>query len=506
MAAAEDLWCQGWSEPDAGSDLAGIKSRAVRDEAAGGWRSPGRRPGPPAAPSAPTCSASSAPIPTPSATTGMTYLLVPLDAAGRHRARRRPARRRRGLRRGLLRGRVRPRRRRARRRRTRAGAWPWPRPAPSAASRCAARVASPPPPTGSSTCTARAAATRPTAATCARRRWPRPGWTPRPTGCYTLRDVTDLVDGRAPGAESSLNKVWWSELDVRLHETALELLGPRPSSRPTRRGRRRRRLDEGLPVLAVGPDLRRHQRDPAQRDRRARARPAAGSRRPCASPSPTTSSCSATPCATCWPRSARPSSVRCAWVDADGPRCAERVGRARRDGRARRARCPRRTAASGSTELDLVLLLEETGRVAVPRPDRRDRGGGRAAPGRVGRPRSGRLARRSAGVAVGAGCRSPAARPSWPSPDGSTLVSHGADADLLLARRSTGRGRRRRVDASQPSVDGARTLASVTLGAGRRDRAGRRRGAAAAVGRALDRGALGTAAAAARPRPARCST
>ncbi|HZP29816.1 MAG TPA: acyl-CoA dehydrogenase family protein, partial [Acidimicrobiia bacterium] len=25
MAAAEDLWCQGWSEPNAGSDLAGIQ-------------------------------------------------------------------------------------------------------------------------------------------------------------------------------------------------------------------------------------------------------------------------------------------------------------------------------------------------------------------------------------------------------------------------------------------------------------------------------------------------
>jgi len=43
MAAAQDLWCQGWSEPDAGSDLAGIKSRAVRDEAAGGWRVTGQK-------------------------------------------------------------------------------------------------------------------------------------------------------------------------------------------------------------------------------------------------------------------------------------------------------------------------------------------------------------------------------------------------------------------------------------------------------------------------------
>jgi alkylation response protein AidB-like acyl-CoA dehydrogenase len=28
-----------------------------------------------------------------------------------------------------------------------------------------------------------------------------------------------------PGAESSLNKLFWSELDVRLQETALDLLG-----------------------------------------------------------------------------------------------------------------------------------------------------------------------------------------------------------------------------------------------------------------------------------------
>jgi hypothetical protein len=43
---------------------------------------------------------------------------------------------------------------------------------------------------------------------------------------FTLRDVTDMVDGRSLGARSSLNKVWWSELDVRLHEAALGLLGP----------------------------------------------------------------------------------------------------------------------------------------------------------------------------------------------------------------------------------------------------------------------------------------
>ena len=43
MASGEETWCQGWSEPDAGSDLAGISSRAVRDDAAGGWRLTGQK-------------------------------------------------------------------------------------------------------------------------------------------------------------------------------------------------------------------------------------------------------------------------------------------------------------------------------------------------------------------------------------------------------------------------------------------------------------------------------
>jgi len=42
---------------------------------------------------------------------------------------------------------------------------------------------------------------------------------------YTLGDVTGIVEGRSPGAKSSYNKIFWSELDVRLHEAALDLLG-----------------------------------------------------------------------------------------------------------------------------------------------------------------------------------------------------------------------------------------------------------------------------------------
>jgi alkylation response protein AidB-like acyl-CoA dehydrogenase len=41
IAAADDLWAQGWSEPGAGSDLAAIRSRAARAD--GGWRLSGQK-------------------------------------------------------------------------------------------------------------------------------------------------------------------------------------------------------------------------------------------------------------------------------------------------------------------------------------------------------------------------------------------------------------------------------------------------------------------------------
>ncbi|MCX4728456.1 acyl-CoA dehydrogenase family protein [Streptomyces sp. NPDC090052] len=44
---------------------------------------------------------------------------------------------------------------------------------------------------------------------------------------FTYANASRIAAGGSIGAESSLNKVFWSELDISLHETALDLLGPR---------------------------------------------------------------------------------------------------------------------------------------------------------------------------------------------------------------------------------------------------------------------------------------
>ncbi len=43
----------------------------------------------------------------------------------------------------------------------------------------------------------------------------------------TYRTVSRLLAGGKIGAEASLNKIFWSELDIRMHELALEILGDR---------------------------------------------------------------------------------------------------------------------------------------------------------------------------------------------------------------------------------------------------------------------------------------
>ncbi|MFF0629614.1 acyl-CoA dehydrogenase family protein [Streptomyces sp. NPDC004296] len=43
---------------------------------------------------------------------------------------------------------------------------------------------------------------------------------------FTYANASRIAAGDTLGAESSLNKVFWSELDIALHDTALDLLGP----------------------------------------------------------------------------------------------------------------------------------------------------------------------------------------------------------------------------------------------------------------------------------------
>ncbi len=221
IAAAEDLWCQGWSEPGAGSDLAGITSRAERDDEAGGWRLNGQK----------TWTTRGAfcthlfglfrSDPASERHRGLTYFLVPLDAPGvRVRGFERldgdegfadvflddvfvgddavlgevdqgwrVAMATTGSERGLtLRS---------------------PGRFLAAADRLVALARSGP---GDPVLTDRVV-----------RSW----IDAQAYDAFTKAQVERLGtgDGRM-GPESSLNKLFWSELDIRLHETALDLLGP----------------------------------------------------------------------------------------------------------------------------------------------------------------------------------------------------------------------------------------------------------------------------------------
>jgi alkylation response protein AidB-like acyl-CoA dehydrogenase len=42
---------------------------------------------------------------------------------------------------------------------------------------------------------------------------------------FTFQTVTRMMQGESIGADSSMNKVFWSEMDVRTHETALAIIG-----------------------------------------------------------------------------------------------------------------------------------------------------------------------------------------------------------------------------------------------------------------------------------------
>ncbi len=220
MAAGLDVWAQGWSEPNAGSDLASLTSRAVRDDARGGWRLSGQKT---------WCTRGAfcdflfglfRSDPNGERHRGMTYFLVPLRAPG---VTVRPVSRLDGdagfaevflddvfvpdrdvlgevnkgwevamattsSERGLtLRS-------------------------PGRFSATAARLVALFKERGGDDRTRDDVTRAWIDAECYR--------------LYTLQTATRLGDGQAIGAESSLNKIFWSEMDVAMHEVALRILGP----------------------------------------------------------------------------------------------------------------------------------------------------------------------------------------------------------------------------------------------------------------------------------------
>jgi alkylation response protein AidB-like acyl-CoA dehydrogenase len=54
---------------------------------------------------------------------------------------------------------------------------------------------------------------------------------------HLYRVLTDLEQGRTPGADSSLIKLWWSEMAQRMHETSMRMLGADATVGETRRQR-----------------------------------------------------------------------------------------------------------------------------------------------------------------------------------------------------------------------------------------------------------------------------
>jgi alkylation response protein AidB-like acyl-CoA dehydrogenase len=223
MASGEETWCQGWSEPDAGSDLAAIKSRATRDEVAGGWRLSGQK----------TWTTRGAfcthlfglfrTDPAAERHRGLTYFLVPLDAPGITV---------RGF--GRLDG-------------DEGFAevflddvfvpdhdvlgevdQGWSVAMATTGSERGLTLRSP----GRFLATAQRLRDLygdigESADPALRDEVIQASIDAEAYQLQTLQTVTKLVDGQQIGAQSSLVKLFWSELDVHLHETALQLLGPR---------------------------------------------------------------------------------------------------------------------------------------------------------------------------------------------------------------------------------------------------------------------------------------
>jgi alkylation response protein AidB-like acyl-CoA dehydrogenase len=82
MASGEEIWCQGWSEPDAGSDLAGIRSRAGRADSDDGWVLTGQKTWASRGAFAEWCFGLFRTDPEAERHRGLTYFLVEMDSPG----------------------------------------------------------------------------------------------------------------------------------------------------------------------------------------------------------------------------------------------------------------------------------------------------------------------------------------------------------------------------------------------------------------------------------------
>lgn len=82
MTDGTEVWAQAWSEPEAGSDLASIRSRAARDDERGGWVLNGQKTWSSRAPWADRGFGLFRTDPQAHRHHGLTYFLFPLDATG----------------------------------------------------------------------------------------------------------------------------------------------------------------------------------------------------------------------------------------------------------------------------------------------------------------------------------------------------------------------------------------------------------------------------------------
>ena len=200
--------------------------------------------------------------------------------------------------------------------------------------------------------------------------WPRPTWTPRPTSCTPTGRPRGWPAATPSGPRPAATRSSGPRPTSPSTPPALDLLGPDAelleAGAPGDVARR-------LPLLPRRPDLRRDQRDPAQRGGRAPARAAAGLRargRRWTSRSATSRRRCARASARCSTRSAPP--TRCApssWPTRPaGPSWPQNRWAVLAELGAPALVVPEAANGLGLGDVDLVGVLEEAGRACLPEP------------------------------------------------------------------------------------------------------------------------------------------